>query len=74
MSKVAEILATLDYGPAPEAVNLANEWLDAHARTFGFYVTDRGLTLTPISQHFRPQLVKKSPKLDKHLLPLLTMP
>src|SRR3979411_3176211 len=38
MSKVADILETLDYGPAPEAVNLANEWLDAHGRTFGFYI------------------------------------
>jgi aldehyde dehydrogenase (NAD+) len=38
MSNVANILETLDYGPAPEAINLANEWLDAHERTFGFYV------------------------------------
>ena len=28
----------MEYGPAPEAANLAHEWLDAHGRRFGFYV------------------------------------
>lgn len=41
MSKVAEILDTLDYGPAPEAANLAHEWLDAHGRTFGHFIDGR---------------------------------
>ncbi len=38
MSKVADILDSMEYGPAPEAANLAHEWLDAHGRRFGFYV------------------------------------
>lgn len=43
MSKVAEILETMDYGPAPEAANLAHEWLDAHGRKFGFFVDGKWL-------------------------------
>ncbi|MBI1334725.1 MAG: aldehyde dehydrogenase family protein [Armatimonadetes bacterium] len=28
----------MDYGPAPEAANLANEWLEAHGRKFGLFI------------------------------------
>lgn len=38
MSKVAEILETMDYGPAPETTNLADEWLDRHSRRFGHFI------------------------------------
>ena len=38
MSKVTEVLESMDYGPAPEAANLAEEWLDAHDRKFGVFV------------------------------------
>ncbi len=38
MSKVTEILETMEYGPAPEDAKLVNEWLDAHGRKFGVYV------------------------------------
>jgi aldehyde dehydrogenase (NAD+) len=38
MSKVAEIFESLEYGPAPEADNLANEWLEAHGRAFGHFI------------------------------------
>ncbi len=38
MSKVTEILETMEYGPAPEDAKLVNEWLDAHKRKFGVYV------------------------------------
>ena len=54
MSKVADILETLDYGPAPEANNLANEWLDAHERTFGFYVDGAWVEATHHFASFSP--------------------
>ncbi|MEK7466144.1 MAG: aldehyde dehydrogenase family protein [Planctomycetota bacterium] len=38
MTKVAEILATLDYGPAPEAAAPADRWLEQHGRTLGHFV------------------------------------
>ena len=37
-SKVAEILETMEYGPAPESAAPANAWLDAHERRFGMYI------------------------------------
>jgi aldehyde dehydrogenase (NAD+) len=36
--KVAEIFESLEYGPAPESAQPANEWLDEHARTFGHFI------------------------------------
>ncbi|MGV3651676.1 MAG: aldehyde dehydrogenase family protein, partial [Devosia sp.] len=38
MNKIAEIFASLDYGPAPESAEQANAWLDAHGRTFGHFI------------------------------------
>jgi aldehyde dehydrogenase (NAD+) len=38
MSKVAQVLETMEYGLAPEAANLADEWLNAHDRKFGVFV------------------------------------
>ncbi|MFY8030815.1 MAG: aldehyde dehydrogenase family protein, partial [Devosia sp.] len=38
MNKIAEIFATLDYGPAPEGAEQANAWLDAHDRKFGHFI------------------------------------
>lgn len=35
---VAQIFDTLDYGPAPEAANIANAWLDAHDRKTTLFV------------------------------------
>ncbi len=35
---VAEILESMDYGPAPEAAGPANAWLDAHQRRFGLFI------------------------------------
>ena len=37
-SKVADILETMAYGPAPESAGPANAWLDAHGRRFGMYI------------------------------------
>jgi len=38
MSKVADLLDSLPYGPAPEDSKAAFAWLDAHDRTFGSYI------------------------------------
>lgn len=38
MSKVADILESMAYGPAPEAASLANEWLEKHRRRFGTFI------------------------------------
>jgi aldehyde dehydrogenase (NAD+) len=36
--RVAEILKTMEYGPAPESAAPATAWLDAHARRFGMFI------------------------------------
>jgi aldehyde dehydrogenase (NAD+) len=38
MNKIAEIFASLEYGPAPEASDMAMAWLDAHGRKFGHFI------------------------------------
>lgn len=35
---VAEIYKTMEYGPAPEAPQLAQAWLEAHGRKFGAFI------------------------------------
>ena len=37
-TRVAEILKTMEYGPAPESAAPAIGWLDAHARRFGMFI------------------------------------
>ena len=37
-SRVADVLTTMEYGPAPEAAGPALKWLDAHGRAFGLFV------------------------------------
>ncbi|HEX5962828.1 MAG TPA: aldehyde dehydrogenase family protein [Gemmatimonadales bacterium] len=38
MASVPEIFQTMAYGPAPEGVGAANEWLEAHRRRFGLFI------------------------------------
>jgi aldehyde dehydrogenase (NAD+) len=38
MNKIAEIFTSLDYGPAPEASDVALAWLSAHEKTFGHFI------------------------------------
>src|SRR6185503_8206017 len=38
MASVPEIFQTMAYGPAPEGVGPANQWLDAHGRRFGLFI------------------------------------
>jgi aldehyde dehydrogenase (NAD+) len=35
---VKEIFETMDYGPAPEAADLANTWLEQHRRSFNLFI------------------------------------
>jgi aldehyde dehydrogenase (NAD+) len=37
-SKIADILETMEYGPAPESAAPAMAWLDGHARRFGMFI------------------------------------
>jgi aldehyde dehydrogenase (NAD+) len=46
---VTEIFESMDYGPAPESAQPANDWLDAHERTFGFLI---GGKFTSARAHF----------------------
>jgi len=41
MTRIAEILESLEYGPAPESPDRALEWLDSHDRTFGLFIDGR---------------------------------
>ena len=43
MSSITEILATMDYGPAPESDGPAQAWLDRHGRRFGHFIGGRWL-------------------------------
>ncbi|KAL3881230.1 hypothetical protein ACJMK2_027686 [Sinanodonta woodiana] len=38
VNSVAEIFKSLDYGPAPEADNVAKAWLDDHGKSFGHFI------------------------------------
>ena len=38
MNKIAEIFTSLDYGPAPEASDVAFAWLSAHESRFGHFI------------------------------------
>ncbi len=38
MPKIKEILATMDYGPAPEAADHVRAWLEAHKGGFGHFI------------------------------------
>ena len=38
MASVADVLTTLDYGPAPESAAPVEEWLERHGRSFGLFV------------------------------------
>jgi len=38
MSSVAQILKTMEYGPAPESDAVAQAWLEKHGRRFGLFI------------------------------------
>ncbi len=38
MGRVAEVLKTMEYGPAPESASAANAWLEGHGRRFGSFI------------------------------------
>ena len=41
MNRVREIFETMDYGPAPEAEDVAESFLETHRRTFYPFVNGR---------------------------------
>ncbi|XP_077313134.1 aldehyde dehydrogenase family 16 member A1 [Lithobates pipiens] len=41
---VREIFTSMQYGPAPEAANIAQAWLDSHERSFGHFVGGKWIT------------------------------
>ena len=40
-SSVASLFDTLEYGPAPEARDVADRWLDSHGRVFGQFIDNK---------------------------------
>ena len=38
MSDISEVFDTLEYGPAPESAQFANEWLEKHDLRFGHFI------------------------------------
>jgi len=38
MASIPDVFASMAYGPAPESVQAAGEWLDRHDRRFGMYI------------------------------------
>ncbi len=49
MSKITDILKTMDYGPSPESADQAQAWLQSHGARFGHTIA--GLTVDG-TQHF----------------------
>lgn len=44
----------MEYGPAPEAANLAQEWLEAHERSFGVFIDGAWKTCEKQFETFNP--------------------
>ena len=38
---VAEVFASMEYGPAPESDKIAQKWLEEHDRNFGHFVNNQ---------------------------------
>ncbi|MCF6302072.1 MAG: aldehyde dehydrogenase family protein [Devosiaceae bacterium] len=51
---VSEIFQTLDYGPAPEAPEMANAWLDANGQKFGHFIAGEFLKTTKTFASINP--------------------
>src|SRR5262245_45181891 len=44
MMSISELFETMSYGPAPEAPDAANAWLDDHGRKFDLFINNRWMT------------------------------
>ena len=44
MTKILEIFKSMEYGPAPEAPDAVNAWLDEHNRKFGLFINNEWVT------------------------------
>src|SRR5258708_31959527 len=40
-TRSAQILESMDYGPAPESADIANEWLKAHGSSLKLYINGK---------------------------------
>ena len=38
MSAIADLIETMEYGPAPESADIVNDWLDTHSKGFGHFI------------------------------------
>ena len=43
--RIGVLFENLEYGPAPEAVDSANAWLDDHDREFGNFINNQVCSL-----------------------------
>ncbi|MBU1174426.1 MAG: aldehyde dehydrogenase family protein [Alphaproteobacteria bacterium] len=41
MSSIANLIDSMDYGPAPESADIVETWLDAHKQGFGLYINGK---------------------------------
>ena len=62
MQKLTEILATMEYGPAPESAKETLAWLDQHHRRFGLFInnnwTPEGQTFASVNPADRTELAQ----------------
>jgi aldehyde dehydrogenase (NAD+) len=58
MGRVADVLKTMEYGPAPESASVANQWLDAHGRQFGLFVDGAFTTPGVLFESVNPATAK----------------
>lgn len=70
MPKITELLATMDYGPAPESDAQAQAWLDAQGRRFGHFIDGRRVkgakhfdSLNPANGQALAQIAQGTPAL-----------
>ncbi|MGA7675879.1 MAG: aldehyde dehydrogenase family protein [Rhizomicrobium sp.] len=59
MTNVAEILATMDYGPAPESSAPVEAWLDKHNRAFDLFIGGEWIAAAERLDSFNPATGKK---------------
>ena len=59
MTNVADILDTMEYGPAPESTAPAEAWLDSHGRAFDLFINGEWVKTEARLDSFNPATGKK---------------
>ena len=54
MGKIADLILTMDYGPAPESEEAVRAWLAAHSQGFGQFIAGRFTEPGTLSDVFNP--------------------